>query len=430
MEVVHFVTLYSCTLAFPTLSCRQLSLSYSLKSSMPSTRGVWSSQILRGGGDVEEGGISSSFQGENRKSGLQSELTKEKKGLQGAVKRQRATDDEQKVSPENKAKRTIKLKTSKTNAENGELISFGNFLDSQLPPMDDLSPVLSTRSRGRSRKIPQSVQNWPNFDEDLSHHRQNIPAHLLDSGPLKMLRRPVTNGQVFVVKRKADICAVLSSTICDALNQLFLKELVTSSFSVSGLAAKDSLGALGKPDFVTVTRSTFRLAQEEHAQSCDAAADAGVSQLTRKPKPGKQRQAVTVFDVRRSNLIKYGRDLVSLYNEENQMIRDAVFQITGYHVAHKCKYGFISSYKYTWATYLDDNGVLYISPCFVSDSIETFSTLNMMYYVTCKSFNELKSKPQIWTPPCFLMNPGPTIQKKIIKKLHCTESKTGRGHHS
>ncbi len=170
---------------------------------------------------------------------------------------------------------------------------------------------------------------------------------------------------MITVKREADISSAFAATICNALNQLFLGVMVASSFASSGLIACEGLQT---PDFVTVTR---RSATGQLVDSSSAAAElmqAGIQPCGR-TNPGDADESpiftasesvkkvttepVSFIQVKRINFSMYGRELEILYRDSKPMIVDAIYQIAGYHVAYKCKYGFISSYKHTWATYLD-----------------------------------------------------------------------------
>jgi len=327
--------------------------------------------------------------------------------------------EKQKQVTEKEVQKTIQLKAEKEKEQNPDLICFGQLLDSQLPPMDDLSISVSTMSKAQLRMIPTAVRSWENFEVDLIRHRKDIPAEML-SRNCRNLRRPVGNGGVITVKLEADICSAFPATICNALDQLFDAEMKTTSFSASGLVAVEGLE---NPDFVTVTRRMAPLVGSSSGTTesmpagihPDGATDPGDAdkQVTTNSESFNPVtvEPVTVFEIRRENFRMYGSDLVTLYNSR-RMVQDAIYQITGYHVAYKCKYGFISCYKYSWATYLDEDGVLYTSPCFVSDTIGELSTLNMMYFVNRKAYDELKSRSQMWTPPMLLKAPPDPPSKK------------------
>jgi hypothetical protein len=305
--------------------------------------------------------------------------------------------------------------------------------------MDDVSICASTMTKAATtmaqlKKVPTDVRSWPNFKEDLSRHRQNIPAELLLRS-CRNLRRPMTDNGVITVKLEADICSAFPATICDALDQLFIGEMVISSFSASGLVAVESMD---NPDFVTVMR---RMPSEQFVGSSSGAAkstlagiqpsNAGVadgSPMTAKlesvtPATCSLRiELVSFVEIKLINFSMYGRELEILYRHGKWMVQDAIYQITGYHCAYNCKYGFISNYKHTWATYLDNNRVLYVSPCFISDAVGEFSTLNMMYFVNRKAFDGLNSRSEMWTPPCFFAKIQST-KRAPSKRKNCTPSK-------
>jgi hypothetical protein len=383
--------------------------------------GNWPRVLLRGGNGTErDTSLSVSLDDKSIENveilELQIELEKRKliaeQEKQATEKEKQVTADKkilaekERANSEKEKQKTLQLKAERVQDNNAELISFGQLLDSPMPPIDDRSICVSAKSEEQLRLIPTEVRSWENFKEVLIHHRESIPTELL-SGHCRSLRRPVAKGRIITVKLGADIFSAFSTTICDALDQLFDGEMKTTSFSASGLVA-----VKGKeyPDFVTATK---RMAPAQHvgASSGDSemlpagiqfggatGSGGAVEAMTTNP---ESVHPVTVTEIKRDNLIMYGRDLVALYSSK-RIIQDAIDQITGYHVVCKCKYGFISCYMYTWATYLDEDGVLYISPCFVSDTIGELSTLNMMYFVNRKACDELRSRSHMWTPPMFL----------------------------
>ena len=87
------------------------------------------------------------------------------------------------------------------------------------------------------------------------------------------------------------------------------------------------------------------------------------------------------------------------------IMQDAFWQLTGYQVLYNCKYGFMSTCEYTWATCLLSSGVLSISPAFRADVGGERSTLNMMYFVLCQAFDELAQNPNPWRLPKKLKSP-------------------------
>jgi hypothetical protein len=276
------------------------------------------------------------------------------------------------IEAEEAKQTTIKLQASIVVGET----SFGELINSPLPPLDDLSSLESSYSQVQQRKVPTDVREWKDFNRDLQNHRRNIPAVTLDSRPYRKLSRPVNSkGCVYESMHEAQIYLAFTATICVALDALFHGTLWTSQFADSRLVAIQGLRA---PDLVSVTRG----------------ADG-------------ESKTVAVIELKRHNLLINGRDLVTCYHEAKRMIEDMVFQITADHFVYKCKFGFVSTYHFTWATFLDSDGVLYISPAFNSDYNGEMSVLNMMYYVLSKACDELNDEPLKWTPPSALDDARP-----------------------
>ena len=301
-----------------------------------------------------------------------------------AAMNEKLAQDARKLAEE-AAHATLKLKASIEAQE----ISYGELLDSPLPPLEDLSPMISSCSLAELRKIPRDVRHWPNFHDEVVNHRRNIPAAILESRPYSRLRRP---NRVLVCSSEPEIQTKFSSVVCPALDEIFDETLKTTAFPSSGIC---QVQGLETPDFVTV-------------RFC------GVDGIV---KP------VAVFEIKRHNFLLYGKDLVAGYHAGKRMIRDGIFQIDGYHVAYECKYGFISTYHYTWATYLDSDGTLYISPAYNSDNGGDDSVLNMMNYVLCKASAESMDNSNKWTPPLNLEDPPPKSRKKIkVSKMPRAES--------
>jgi hypothetical protein len=73
-------------------------------------------------------------------------------------------------------------------------------------------------------------------------------------------------------------------------------------------------------------------------------------------------------------------------------------QLAGYQVAFKCKYSFLSCYTHTWASCLEEDGTLRLSPAFKHEATGPLSVLRMMVYVIGQSEADLD-----WCAPDFLV---------------------------
>jgi hypothetical protein len=174
----------------------------------------------------------------------------------------------------------------------------------------------------------------------------------------------------------------------DSLNELFGESVMTTSYSGSKIDIGDGLRV---PEIIS--------------RRCFANVD-------RRRGPGRSAATCTSADVslafvemKRHNLTTHGHDMVAAYNSEHIHVRDPFWQLTSYHIRHNCRYGFMSTGEYTWATRLLSSGVLSISPAFRADAAGELSTLNMMYYVLCLASDELAQDPNPWKLPKSLKSP-------------------------
>jgi hypothetical protein len=95
---------------------------------------------------------------------------------------------------------------------------------------------------------------------------------------------------------------------------------------------------------------------------------------------GKTDHLLCIGEVKRPSLAKKGDDLVASFAIDTYAI-DALQQPTGYQVAFNRKYGFLTCYTYTWASCLEENGTLQISPAFKHKATGPQSVLKMMFHV-------------------------------------------------
>ena len=108
---------------------------------------------------------------------------------------------------------------------------------------------------------------------------------------------------------------------------------------------------------------------------------------------------IIVGEVKRKNIVNYGTSLEQLY-ETRAEVRDAIWQLAGYHVQFKCEFGILTTYKYTWASRLDSNGTLLLSPAYDSDQGGLDTTMNLLHYLSTIAAEKWKLGG--WTAPVFL----------------------------
>jgi hypothetical protein len=104
-------------------------------------------------------------------------------------------------------------------------------------------------------------------------------------------------------------------------------------------------------------------------------------------------ELLTVGEVKRTALIKHGADLASAYHT-SKYVRDAIQQLTGYQVNFRRQYGFLTCYTQTWATCLQQDGTLLVSPAFSSGTKGPLSVLRMMFHII-----HLARANAPWIPP-------------------------------
>ena len=263
------------------------------------------------------------------------------------------------------------------------LVTFQQLIDSALPNLEDKTSLTPSSSRACHRLAPRSVREWENFSDNVTRHRQSLPAQLLATPSLPKM--PVFHGRggVYTTYNELEICFTFLQTAGEALNALFNESVSTVIYS----RARTDIGdGLRVPDFIS----------ERIYTETDRRANLPGSQLD--TDSDLEAVPMTVGEMKRHNFSVHGDDMVKLYDDDAH-VRDAFYQLVGYQVRHNCKYGFMSTYEFTWATRLSASGILSISPAFRSDVSGDLSTLNMIYYVLCLAFDELADRSKPWKLP-------------------------------
>jgi hypothetical protein len=233
---------------------------------------------------------------------------------------------------------------------------------------------------------------WENFIQSVIDHRRSLRAELLASRPYHPIPVFRGGGGIYHAHNEGEIASIFLNLAGVSLNELFAESVMTTSYSGSRIEIGDGLRV---PDFI----SKRCFAKVDCRESIMRSSEGPAVTSNRADVP------LAVGEMKRHSLTTHGHDMVALYNSENIHAKDAFWQLTGYQVRHNCRYGFMSTCEYTWATRLLANGDLFISPAFRADVAGDFSLLNMMYYVLCLAFDELAKNPSPWKLPKNLISP-------------------------
>ena len=121
----------------------------------------------------------------------------------------------------------------------------------------------------------------------------------------------------------------------------------------------------------------------------------------------RPRLAIVSGEIKRRNIIIGEHpNIVEQYNAGVSIIRRAVDQLTGYQMIHSTEFGFLSTYIYTWATRLNADGTLLISPSFLSSTGGELSTISMLYFLISLANERAEDVHSGWTPPKGLLRPS------------------------
>ena len=211
----------------------------------------------------------------------------------------------------------------------------------------------------------------------------------------------------YVVGNEPAIQAIFVLTAGDALNQLFDDAVQTSEYATS----RESIGeGLRTPDLISIrlcgtTLTDNRL--EDLGENLESlGADLGDNFVfNSKQFQGDKNIPVLAGEFKRDYFATGEKlkgdtlDLVARYNAGENMAVCAIHQLSGYNYHYKCKFGLISTYGYTWVSWMDNSGTLFISPASSSVTSGIDSTLNQLYFVICLAVNQLGDGSNLWNPP-------------------------------
>jgi hypothetical protein len=185
------------------------------------------------------------------------------------------------------------------------------------------------------------ITAWPNFVPDILRNE-------VDPGPgtsRPILVPPFENGR-FPLASESDVEHSFTTAIA-CINQLYT-DIRTVLFPRVKIKHENGLSF---PDFATV-----RVSLDGEAT------------------------ILAVGEAKTPTLVRNGDDLVALHDTDGY-VKDAIYQLCGYHVKYKVKYELLTCYTHTWAACLIEDGTLWISPPFLNETEGRLSVLRMMQYV-------------------------------------------------
>jgi tRNA A-37 threonylcarbamoyl transferase component Bud32 len=287
-------------------------------------------------------------------------------------------------------------------------IDFKHLIDSSLPPIEDLCGLRSTVSRICLSREPNKVTEWANFAGDVFYHRNGLeesvltqklyqPMPLMQTGPKKV------GDEVALQHYFLNTAGPALQTLCDSAVEI-------TDYCTSG----QSIGeGLCNPDLMITRMAGREFRDKRNFDNGERLAQLGQdkednfifnSEPFRQPisRPivfgdFKRCSLVTGYNTKKS--LTKATDLVKRYNDGERMAVCVVHQICGYHCYYGCKFGLISTYAETWATWMDDSKTLHISQAYLATASGFDSTLNQVYYLICLAVNQLGDGSIRWKCP-------------------------------
>jgi hypothetical protein len=242
------------------------------------------------------------------------------------------------------------------------LIPFDDLLSSPLPPLNELFGRRASPSHAKLRRNPTSVREWSNFIPDLLQ-----ATHYHGQGVSRPMLVPPSESATFDVASEVDVQHAFILAAGSALDRCLRDRMVKTTL-FPRLKINHNRG-LSVPDFASAKLNAN----------------------------GTAEHLLCIGEVKRPSLAKKGDDLVAAFATDTFVI-DALQQLTGYQIAFNCKYSFLTCYTHTWASCLEEDGTLQISPAFKHEAAGPLSALRMMLYVL-----DLSEAVPNWLAPSFLV---------------------------
>jgi hypothetical protein len=265
-------------------------------------------------------------------------------------------------------------------------LSAKTLIDSALPQLIDNTLNNPSQSNAALRRVPRDVRRW-DLQADVQLHYDNIQSDLesqtQDFEPMR--KSAEQEDGIYRPGDERDIETYFLQTAGASLNKLFEYQIVMSSFRQSGI---DIGQGLRTPD----VRSRMIVAITSSSSSSSSSSTSSTSTSTSNDIP------LVLGEVKRCSLYVNGTNLVTRYSHDRH-VEDAIQQLTGYHVFYGCKYGFITTYIMTWASYLSPTGILYISSPYMSTSTGVCSVRTLLHYVISAARSEVEEGKPAWKLP-------------------------------
>jgi hypothetical protein len=290
----------------------------------------------------------------------------------------------------------------KIEAEMAGYTPYHELLDSALPQISDQTSKTPGSSKARLRRMPKKVSEWHGFRELVKTYREDLPPELARSSVRKMITdEPSSN--LLQSGNEAELCHTLMVSLGSSLNHVFNNSVKTCSFSLSPFSVGQGLRT---PDFVSFRNFSSPL---QGMNSPCVSNDNSV----REPKilvvgEGKRRNLAISTDQ---------TNLACRYDDGDSHLMDAIYQLCGYQVQFKCRYGVLSNYEFTWATLLTESGELLISPAFSQGDSGPLSTMNMMRYLICRAAEEVNCGIEWMLPQDLVSLDVIEEEKKEVKRV-------------
>ena len=296
------------------------------------------------------------------------------------------------------------------------LLSFRDLIDSALPPYQFIAKIATTSTVAALRLEPVAVRRWAEFESCVREHRKCISPWTLNFTPLPPAHFKEMDCDpqgIHQCQSEVEIYGVFKGTVCRALDQLFNFSIKTSMPENVGSSSITSEGSR-REDFVSKRIRRMSVGPGDLQSQSDETA----------------RKVVAVWEIKSDSLHKYGFDLVSCFNTSKSrcpFVDEVIYQHAGHHVVTNCKYGFISTYKSTWATCLAPSGILYISDPFFDAVTGPLSVLNMAYYLLCRADRELDNVSSPYVGPKLKPAPIRKYRRRSGTSANQTKQETRAG---
>ena len=232
-----------------------------------------------------------------------------------------------------------------------------DLLDSKLAPLD-YEPSPSSSSRAALRQIPTSVKKWQGLEHKVARFRNTLSADVLEKR-VNFYLQPNTQR----AHQESEVCSAMAYVIGPAIPKIF--DETVHMVTTSGCPIVTTAGQQGA-DFLCYTVDD------------------------------EESRILAPIEIRFCDLSDQGTDLVK--RKSTGYVMDALQQATGYHAHYKCRFAFLSTFLWTWATRLDPDGSLFVSNAWDSQAQGENSVFNLFHYILTQA-KERGNSGEKWRCP-------------------------------